>query len=166
MTDDGTTYDQLGLGVRLTGERSLNGAQGLDYPLEVQPDPTWPGLSGAAGELRADHDEMDRVAGWLETRSTDVQTLPQWLSGRTAGVRFGPSTWHEANNLADACTQLTDAVTTFVTQLAGNMTEAAASVRAARASQVNADAGGSDAFRAIDSRVAGPGASGGGVTSW
>ena len=162
MTDDGTTtYDQLGLGVRLTGERSLNGAQGLDYPLDVRPDPQWPGLSGAAGELRADHDEMDRVAGWLESRSADVETLPQWLGGRTGAVRFGPSSWHEANNLADACSQLTEAVTGFVAQLAGNMKEAAGSVRAARASQVNADEVSADAFGAVDSRVSGPSAGGG-----
>jgi hypothetical protein len=161
MTDDGTTYDAQGLGVRLTGERSLNGAQALGYPLDVRPDPAWPGLSGAAGELRADHDEMDRVAGWLESRSADVQTLPQWLSGRTAAVRFGPPSWHEANNLADACGQLTDAVTTFVAQLAGNMTEAAGSVRAARANHVTADDASADAFRALDSGVGGPSSAGG-----
>ena len=156
MTDDGTTYDEQGLGVRLTGERSLNGAQALGYPLDVRPDPQWPGLSGPAGELRADHAEMDRVAGWLETRSEAVRSLPQWLSGRTAGVRFGPPSWHEANNLSDACTQLTQAVSDFVGEVAVNMGQAAGSVRAARAGHVTADGTSADAFRAVDSRLGGP----------
>ena len=174
MTDDGTTYDEQGLNVELTGERSLNGAHALGYPLDVRPDPAWPGLSGAAGEVRARPEEMGRVVSWLESRSDALQDLPTWLGQRTGGVRFGPSSWHEANNLQDACAQLSSAVTGFVAELTTNMRQAAGSVRAAGAAVTTADTTGADAFDAVGSGFGGPpaggsagaGGAGGGSGSW
>lgn len=174
MTDEGTTYDQQGLNVELTGERSLNGAHALGYPLDVRPDPTWPGLSGAAGEVRTRPDEMGQVVSWLESRSEALQDLPTWLGQRTSGVRFGPSTWHEANNLQDASTQLSTAVTGFVGMLTDNLLQAAGSVRAAGANVTTADTAGEARFDTIGSQLtdqpsggsAGDGGAGGGSGSW
>ena len=111
MGQDSYRYDQWGLGVRLGSDRSANSAQALEgYPLDVRPDGTWPGLEGS-GQLRVRPEAVRELSDLLKERARAAEPLPDRVT-RVTSVRFGPATWQEANNLADACRQVRDAVQT------------------------------------------------------
>ena len=124
MTYDNTRYDQQGHGVELTCDRSANSARALDgYTPDVRPDTSWPGLDGS-GKIQVEPGEVKRVAEWLHRQAGSAESLPKWLSSETQ-VTFGPSSWHEANNLKAASQLVSEAVATYLGQVAANMTAAA-----------------------------------------
>jgi len=130
MGQDNYGYDQQGLDVQLTDQRALNGAQQLEgYTLDVRPAAGWPGLEGSA-TVRHRDDDIKTVADWLDTRAGQVESLPGWLKKAT-NVSFGPSSWHEANNLKDASGLVTDAVTKFLTETVVNMRQASGTLNGA-----------------------------------
>jgi len=129
MGQDNYGYDQQGLDVQLTDQRSLNGAHQLEgYTLNVQPVEKWPGLEGS-GTVRHRDDDITSVADFLHTRAGQVESLPGWLAKAT-NVSFGPSSWHEANNLKDASGLVTNAVTKFLTETVANMRQASGTLNA------------------------------------
>jgi hypothetical protein len=132
MGQDNYRYDQLGYGVHLTGDRSANGAQPLaGYPLDVRPDAAWPGLAGS-GRVRVEPEEVKKVADWLTAQADSARSLPRWLSGATS-VSFGPSSWHEANNLKAASELVSQAVADYLGQTVANLTDAAATLNVVHA---------------------------------
>ncbi len=124
MGQDNYRYDRQGYDVHLSGDRGANGARALDYPLDAQVDVAWPGLEGSQ-ELRLRPQEVSDLAGELRGQASSAAGLPDRLGRVTEGVWFGPSTWHEANNLADASGQVRAAVETYVAGLLEHLSQAA-----------------------------------------
>lgn len=132
MGQDSYTYDQAGYDVQLTGDRSANAAQPLPgYQPDVRADTTWPGLDGSS-QVRVKPEEVKNVADWLTNQANSLQSLPQWLSTATS-VSFGPSSWHEANNLKAASDLVSQAVAHYLGQTMTTMSQAAATLNAVHA---------------------------------
>ena len=157
----GYGYDVSGYDVRLSSsDRALNGARALGgYPLDVQPDSSWPGTSAAPGQIRYQPEAMKGVADWLATQAQQSRDLPGWLSTRTA-VSYGPSSWNEANNLKDAGDQVTKAVTEFTGQVLGNLAAAAGAIGSARGTYVSAEQVNTDTVDGVSSQLGGSGGAG------
>lgn len=162
MGQDNYRYDQQGYDVQLTGDRSANGAQPLaEYPLDVRPDTTWPGMEGS-GKVRVQPEEVKTVAEWLTTQANSAQSLPQWLSTATT-VSFGPSSWHEANNLKSASEMVSQAVTDFLGKTVANMSETAATLKAVHATYTGTEQANDHTVRATNAAMGEH--SGGGVVA-
>jgi hypothetical protein len=93
------------------------------YELAVRPDASWPGLAGS-NELRVQQDVVAGLSVELKAKAAAVQALPGRLAQTTGSVDFGPASWHEATNLADASRQVHAAVETYVKDLLADLAEA------------------------------------------
>lgn len=162
MGQDNYRYDRQGYGVHLGGDRASNNARALDYPLDTRVDTSWPGLEGSA-QLRLRPEVVGELAGELSQRAASASGLPDRLAGATAGVRFGPSSWHEANNLAEASRQVHEAVQGYVSGLLHNLSEAGRLMAESNTNYADAEQSNSQAVHAAGSGLGdGPGATGGG----
>lgn len=119
-----------------------NSAQGLDgYPLDVQPDPSWPGLDGNPNELHVDKQGMLSVADTIDGLIEDIGTIDVTQAGN---VSFGPDSWNAALYLKDASTQVSGAVNEYAKKLVANLQQASASIRAAAGNYGTAEQSSSD----------------------
>jgi hypothetical protein len=156
MGQDNYGYDQQGLDVQLTGDRSKNGATPLsNYPLDVRAASDWPGQNGSASIQITSPDALTEVSGWLNQRASEVRNLPQWLAQQTS-VSFGPGSWHEANNLKNASQAVAQAVSDFITQVVQNMQQAAATIDAVHATYTGTDGANAQTFQAVNGTIGGP----------
>jgi hypothetical protein len=156
-TEQGWIVAWGGYGVHLGGDRDLDDARALDYPLDARVDASWPGLEGSAG-LRLRPEVVGDLAGELGRRAESASGLADRLAGATAGVRFGPSSWHEANNLAEASRQVREAVQGYVTGLLHNLSEAGRLMAESNANYADAEQASSQAVQAAGSGLGdGPG---------
>lgn len=156
MGQDDYGYDQRGYGVRLTDERAANGARALDgYELDARPDPQWPGLDGSE-HVRVRPEEVRSVADFLDRRAEDTRTLPGRLQKATA-VSFGPSSWHEANNLKAASEMVSNAVADYIGTTLANLNTAAATLRSVHAHYTGAEQANDENVTSIAAQLDGPG---------
>ncbi len=160
MGQDDYGYDHLGYDVQLTSDRSVNSAHALaGYSLEVQPDSTWPGLDGS-GQVRVRPEEVKQVADWLSGQADSAQSLPQWLSTATA-VSFGPSSWHEANNLKAASEVVSQAVSDYLGKTVANLSQAAATLNAVHDTYTRTDQANDHTARSTNAALGEQGGNGG-----
>jgi hypothetical protein len=144
MTQDHYRYDRQGYDVHLGGDRVANAARALDgYPLDVQPDSTWPGLEGS-GDILVQPDAVRGLSDLLKRHADAAASLPGWLTMATS-VSFGPPTWYEANNLKTASELVRGAVETYIKDVLANMAATAQALDEAaghygRAEQANTHA--------------------------
>jgi hypothetical protein len=124
------------------------------YALAVQPDAAWPGLAGS-GQLRLQQDVVARLAGELKAKAAAVEGLPGRLAAATGSVRYGPSTWHEAANLADASGQVHAAVDTYVKGLLGDLAEAGQLMDTSHSNYGEAEDANTTTARRTDAEIAG-----------
>jgi hypothetical protein len=156
MGQDNYGYDQRGLDVQLTDDRSKNGATSLSgYPLDVRPASDWPGQNGSASIQIRSPDVLTEVSGWLNQRASEVQSLPQWL-GQQTSVSFGPASWHEANNLKDASQAVAQAVSDFMTKVVQNMQQAAATIDAVHSTYLGTENANAQTFQSVSTTIGGP----------
>jgi hypothetical protein len=167
-TERGWIVAGEGYGVHLGGDRALDDARALGYPLDARADASWPGLEGSA-QLRLRPEVVGDLAGELGRRAESASGLADRLARATAGVRFGPSSWHEANNLAEASRQVREAVQGYVTGLLHNLSEAGRLMAESNTNYADAEQANSQAVQAAGAGLgdgsgdgSGEGAAGGG----
>jgi hypothetical protein len=127
----GWSYDEAVPGVELDAtNHSANDATGVQgYPLDLRPDPNWPGLSAASGGFTADPDAMDELAERLTTEAEAVLDVSKRLKADAQGVRFGHSNWAAANALTYANDQVARAVDLYTQEMANSMKAAASALK-------------------------------------
>lgn len=161
MGQDNYRYDRQGYDVHLGGDRGANGARALDYPLDTQVDAAWPGLVGSE-QLRLRPQEVGDLTAELRRQASSASGLPDRLERVTAGVRFGPSSWQEANNLADASGQVRAAVETYVSGLLAHLSQAAGLMDECNQQYAQAEQANDQGVRGVGSGLGeGPGTGGG-----
>jgi hypothetical protein len=161
MVQDSYRYDRQGYGVHLGGDLDANQARALGYPLDTRVDAGWPGLGGSA-QLRLRPEVVGDLAEELSRRAASASGLADRLARATAGVRFGPSSWQEANNLAEASRQVQEAVQGYVTGLLHHLSEAGRLMAESNANYADAEKANSQAVQEAGSGLGdGPGPAGG-----
>jgi hypothetical protein len=128
-------------------------AAGTDYSLNVNPDARWPGMDASTVE-RHDFDQIEEIAGWLRERVRSIVGPARVLPQETAAA-FGPDTWFEAKNLKDASTMVAQAVTGFVGQTVGNLSDAATALTKVRVNYADAEHANTGAARAVNAALGG-----------
>jgi hypothetical protein len=115
-----------------TQDRAKNNPSSLTgYTIDIRPDSGWPGTGGAAGEVRFDPEGMQAVADKLDALHALVANVPQALPPQT--IRFGPGSWHEANDLEAASRMVTRAINEYSSDLIKNIQLAKAAIAASAA---------------------------------
>jgi hypothetical protein len=142
----GWSYDEAVPSVELDAtDRGANDATGVQgYPLDLRPDPNWPGLSAASGGFAADPDAMDELAERLTAEAEAVLEVPKRLKTEAQGVRFGHPNWAAANALTYANNQVARAVDLYTQKMANSMLAAARALKvsAHRIRQADGSSGG------------------------
>jgi len=152
-------YDYIGNHqFQLSDEKSENNAQALDgYPLDVRPDPYWPGLSPNPNRQRFDVDKMLEVADWIDGQIKSIQQAnytPQSLAS-TASASYGPADWNAANYLKQSSGQVAKTVSNYAGQLITNLQEASATIRSAAAKYGGAEQTNTDTMTSQQNAAAG-----------
>lgn len=99
MGQDNYRYDRQGYGVHLGGDRALNNARALDYPLDTRVDTSWPGLEGSA-QLRLRPEVVGELAGELSQRAASASGLPDRLARATAESNTSYADAEQSNSQA------------------------------------------------------------------
>jgi hypothetical protein len=134
-------------------DSSQNSAQSLEgYPLDVQPDASWPGLDANPNELHLDKQGMLGVADAIDRLIEDVGTVDVTQAG---SVSFGPDSWQAALFLKDASTQVSGAVNQYAKQLVTNLQQASAAIRAAAGQYGSAEQGSTGDVNTVQSNLDG-----------
>jgi uncharacterized protein YukE len=107
--------------------------------LDIHPDPTWPGLTAPAGQIRADPEAMRAAAKDLNAAAQQIRNAPQVLHDGTYQTTFGPGVWTAALQLERANALVRDAIKEYVTYMAQTVEEAAAAIDAAASQIENSD---------------------------
>jgi hypothetical protein len=159
-------YDYIGNHqVHLSDQKSENDAQVLQgYPLDVAPDPSWPGLTANPNHQRFDVDKMIEVANWIDQQVKLIESphyKPQSLAG-TAQVSYGPPDWNAANYLKAASGRVATTVSDYAVELVTNLKQASSSIRTAAAKYGGAENTNADSMDSQLNNVTGQQA----PTSW
>jgi ribosome-binding factor A len=161
-----TDYDYNHHRVSLdNNDRSRNTATALDgYPLDIQPDGSWPGLDANPREQRFDKQAMLDVADKIDRLISDVGTID--LSS-AASVSFGPDSWQAAVYLRQASGQVAHAVSEYSQELIRNLQAAAQAIRTAAGTYGTAESANAASANAVDQNLAAnPAPSGPSPAAW
>jgi uncharacterized membrane protein YgcG len=100
-------------------------------------------------------DAVANLSGELKANAAAVEGLPGRLAEATGSVNFGPSTWHEAANLADASKQVHTAVDVYVRGLLADLGEAGRLMDASHGNYGDAEDANTTTVRRTDAEIAG-----------
>jgi methyl-accepting chemotaxis protein len=127
-----------------SNDSSKNTASDIQgYPLDIQLDPSWPGLSVDPNKVRADHDKMNALADQIDQMVQNLQDggsgTPGSIVSASSQARYGPDTWFAAKSLKSASDQVATTVSKYSQDLLANLQAASAAIRQAAGTYQQAD---------------------------
>lgn len=127
-----------------SNDSSKNTASDIQgYPLDIQLDPRWPGLSADPHKVRADHDKMNALADQIDQMVRDLQGggsgTPGSIVSASSQARYGPDTWFAAKSLKSASDQVAVTVSDYGKELLTNLLKASSAIREAIGNYQQAD---------------------------
>ncbi|MFI7589852.1 hypothetical protein ACIB24_22505 [Spongisporangium articulatum] len=141
--------------VKLTNVKSENDVKPLEgYPLDLRPDQNWPGLKSPAGSMYIDTDAVEQISNWLLTQ-LDAITRALTLAKDAGGASFGPTSWHEANQLATASLIVAQTVSDYTRSLRESIQVASKSVAGASETVRLADGTSEQDMSNVESNIGG-----------
>jgi len=135
------TYDDEGISLS-NSDKGANTASGLDgYTGDINPDKNWPGTVPNKKELIAKPDDMRTVARELKNLADRIRESSSVREVERASndVQMGSAHWQAANYLKQAGVQTASLVAAGAKQVAANLDQAAAAIKAAADGYDNAE---------------------------